>query len=94
LCVRRFCDPTHLPIMHEQRRIAAVQTDPEYLVLGTFKGESIEDPGFPDKRWLTVDALRASLEVAEIEQHIEAYEAASKAARVAKLQAAEPASPS
>ena len=26
-----------------------------------FKGDAAEDPGFPDKRWLTIDELRAAL---------------------------------
>ena len=71
--------------MHEQRRIAAPQTDPQYLVLGVFKGETAEDPGFPDKRWLTVDELSAAMTPETIVHKIEEYEAASKAARVAKL---------
>jgi len=93
LCVLRFCDPTHLPVMHEQRRIAALQNDPEYLVLGIFRGQALEDPGFPDKRWLTLDVMRATLEVAAIQEKIEEYEAASKAARVAKLAATPTVSP-
>ena len=36
--LRRFCDPTHLPQMHEKRRMAAVSDAPEYLVLGKFAG--------------------------------------------------------
>ena len=79
--------------MHEQRRIAALQTDPQYLVLGIFKSQAAEDPGFPDKRWLTLDVMRATLEVAVIVQKLEEYEAASKAARLAKLATAPPASP-
>ena len=75
------------------RRIAASQTDPYYLVLGTFKGTKPEDLGFPDKRWLSLDEMCATLEVATIEQKVEEYEAASKAARLAKLAASLPASP-
>ena len=56
--------------MHEQRRIAALQTDPQYLVLGIFKSQAAEDPGFPDKRWLTLDVMRATLEVAVIVQKL------------------------
>ena len=93
LRVLRFCDPTHLPLLHEERRIAASQTDPYYLVLGTFKGTKPEDLGFPDKRWLSLDEMCATLEVATIEQKVEEYEAASKAARLAKLAASLPASP-
>ena len=81
----RFCDPTHLPLLHEERRIAALQTDPHYLVLGTFKGTKPEDSGFPDKRWLSLDEMCETLELAIIEQKVEEYEAASKAARLAKL---------
>ena len=92
-CSHRFCDPTHLPLLHEERRIAASQTDPYYLVLGTFKGTKPEDLGFPDKRWLSLDEMCATLEVATIEQKVEEYEAASKAARLAKLAASLPASP-
>ena len=79
-----------MPIMHEQRRIAAAHTNPQYLVLGVFKGDEAEDPGFPDKRWLTIVELRAALAVATIEEKIEEYEAASKSARVAKLAAPSP----
>ena len=79
-----------MPMMHEQRRIAAGHTNPQYLVLGVFKGDAAEDPGFPDKRWLTIDELRAALSVATIEEKIEEYEAASKNARVVKLAAPSP----
>ena len=78
-------------MMHEQRRIAAGHTNPQYLVLGVFKGDAAEDPGFPpDKRLLTIDELRAALAVATIEEKIEEYEAASKNARVVKLAAPSP----
>ena len=72
-------------MLHEERRIAALQTDPHYLVLGTFKGTKPEDSGFPDKRWLSLDEMCETLELAIIEQKVEEYEAASKAARLAKL---------
>ena len=65
--MRRFCDPSNLPVLHAGRCIPAEHNNPAYLVLGVFK-TSPEHPGFPDKRWLTLAELKAAegLQVADI----------------------------
>ena len=87
--VRRFCDPSKLPMLHAGRCIPAEQNKPAYLVLGVFK-TSPEHPGFPDKRWLTLAELKASesLEVAHIKTKLAEYQAATQAAANAELDAA------
>ena len=87
--VRRFCDPTKVPMLHAGRCIPAEQSKPSYLVLGMFK-TSAEHPGFPDKRWLTLSELKAAegMQIADIKSKLAEYEAASKAAADLELDAA------
>ena len=86
--MRRFCDPSNLPVLHAGRCIPAEHNNPAYLVLGVFK-TSPEHPGFPDKRWLTLAELKAAegLQVAEIKNKLDEYKAATKAADDAELDA-------
>ena len=86
--VRRFCDPSNLPVLHAGRCIPAEQNKPAYLVLGIFK-TSPEHPGFPDKRWLTLAELKAAegLQIADIKTKLAEYEAACKTAADAELDA-------
>ena len=87
--VRRFCDPSNLPVLHAGRCIPAEHNKPAYLVLGVFK-TSPEHPGFPDKRWLTLAELKAAegLQVADIKTKLAEYQAATQAAADAELDAA------
>ena len=87
--VRRFCDPSNLPVLHAGRCIPAEHNNPAYLVLGVFK-TSPEHPGFPDKRWLTLAELKAAegLQVADIKTKLAEYQAATQAAADAELDAA------
>ena len=86
--VRRFSDPTKLPILHAGRCIPAEQSKPSYIVLGVFK-TSAEHPGFPDKRWLTLAELKASkeLQLADIKVKLAEYVTGIKAAADAELDA-------
>ena len=90
----RFCDPTNLPMLHAGRCIAAEHNKPFYLVLGTFKTSDLH-PGFPDKRWLSLTELKASkdLAIADIKLKLDEFEAASKTARDAELDAPAAADP-
>ena len=65
---------------------------PRFCMQIPITGTKPEDSGFPDKRWLSLDEMCETLELAIIEQKVEEYEAASKAARLAKLAPPLPAS--